>query len=336
MSRCLIAVGANLGDRLATIERALALLREHGQIGSLVHSAWRETAAIGGPADQPAYLNGAIAFSTGLSPTQVLAELQAIEQRLGRDRQVRWGARTIDLDLLLYDDVVLTNPALILPHPRMAFRKFVIEPAADVAPEMRHPQIGWTMSQLYEHLLHATPYVAIAGVEHAQKSSLAEQLVKQFDARSIKGPALRERFRDAIDAPGPLLQAEIEWLRQVEPLVRRVDWPDPTRLAVSDFWVEEALAYSSVALAHVAPAKCDEAWNKLMAAWNQTRQDVVPPKLLVLLDPPAPGQSEHQTLVQRAIVARCEQPGLGPVLRLTSADSKANFDEVATAIPAMQ
>jgi 2-amino-4-hydroxy-6-hydroxymethyldihydropteridine diphosphokinase len=341
MSQCLIAIGANLGDRAETIDRAIALIGESSHFGSLAHSAWHETKAIGGPADQPAYLNGAIRVSTTLSPLQVLSELQAIERRLGRDRRVRWGARTIDLDLLLYDGVVLSTPELTLPHPRMAFRKFVIHPAAEVAAEMRHPQIGWTIRELSDHLLRATPYVAITGAVGVGKSRLAAQLAESCEARRIKGPSVNLTSCGASDAPGPLRRPELEWLQRVEPLVRRLDWPEPSRLAVSDFWLEQALAYGSVALATCdpatnSPAVREAAWSELLITWSQTRLQAVPPKLLVLLDPPAPRKDHWQDLAQRAIVSRCEQPGLGPVLRLTSADPMANFAEVAAAIAAMQ
>lgn len=347
MSQCLIAVGANLGDRSETIDRALQLLTGRPQVSALAHSGWRETAAVGGPADQPAYLNGAILLTTALSPTQVLAELQAIEQRLGRERGVRWGARTIDLDLLLYDDVILTTPELTLPHPRMAFRRFVIEPAAEVAPEMRHPQIGWTMRQLYEHLLHATPYVAIAGAAGVGKSRLREQLATCFQAREIEDfleTALRcsndkstvralamEVHRQRLglppttDAPGPSPLRQIEWLRLREPLVRRANWIEPQRLAVSDFWIEQSLEYAAV-------AGLPDELAELQAAWLQIKDRLVPPKLLVMLDPP----SHSREALQQAIAARCALPGIGPVLRLTSGDPQADFLEVSAALIAMQ
>jgi len=341
MSQCLIALGANLGDRAEAIQHAISLLGENSHFGSLTHSAWHETAAVGGPADQPAYLNGAIHVSTALGPLQVLSELQTIEQRLGRDRQERWGARTIDLDLLLYDDVVLSTPELTLPHPRMAFRKFVLAPAAEVAAEMVHPQIGWTIRQLYDHLLHAVPYVAITGADEAGNAQLAAQLAESCGARRIDGPAIDLRPGRSSLSSGPLLRPEIEWLQQVEPLLGKVDWPDPSRLAISDFWQEQALAFGSVALAEcdpktISPQVREHAWGELLAVWRQARDRADLPKLLVLLDPPAMSHDRWQDLMRQAIRARCEQPGLGPVLRLTSADQQANVVEALAAIDAMQ
>jgi 2-amino-4-hydroxy-6-hydroxymethyldihydropteridine diphosphokinase len=341
MSQCLIALGANLGDRSETIARAVSLLGENSDFGSLALSGWHETKAVGGPADQPAYLNGAIRAVTTLSPLQVLAELQAIERQLGRERAERWGPRAIDLDLLLYDGLILSTPELTLPHPRMAFRKFVLEPAAEVAAEMVHPQIGWTIRQLYDHLVHAIPYVAIGGADDDCKSQLAAQLALRCDARRIAGPAINFHPCATNLATGPLLQPEIEWLQQVEPLIARDSWPSVSRLAVSDFWNEQALAYGSVALAACDPGRYSPpdrecAWAELLAAWEQTRQQIVPPKLLLLLDPPVKAKDHWQDLVQQAILARGEQPGVGPVLRLTSADQQANLAEVVAAIAAMQ
>ena len=100
-------------------------------------SALVRNRAVGGPAGQRAFLNAAARLETSLPPAELLARLQRIEWHLGRTgAKTRWAARTLDLDLLLYDDLVLSTPYLTLPHPRMAFRRFVLEAAAEVAPEM--------------------------------------------------------------------------------------------------------------------------------------------------------------------------------------------------------
>ena len=130
------------------------------QIAVAAVSCWRETAPVGGPPGQPPFLNGALLAETSLAPHDLLAALQQIENDLGRRRAERWGPRTIDLDLLLYDELVLDTPSLTLPHPRMAWRRFVLEPAAEVAGAMLHPTIGWTIARLLEHLNTARPYVA--------------------------------------------------------------------------------------------------------------------------------------------------------------------------------
>jgi 2-amino-4-hydroxy-6-hydroxymethyldihydropteridine diphosphokinase len=140
--RAYVGLGANLGDREATIGRALRLLDEAEGVDVVAVSALRETEPWG-PVDQPWFLNGAVALDTTLTPRQLLETLLDVERRLGRVRGgERYGPRTIDLDLLLYDDVVTVEPGLTLPHPRLHERRFALEPLADLAPEAVVPGRG--------------------------------------------------------------------------------------------------------------------------------------------------------------------------------------------------
>jgi len=126
-----LGLGANLGDRRANIERGLALLAEGGVVVEQV-SALRPSAPVGGP-EQPWFLNGAARAATALAPLELLALVKGIERRLGRrPGGPRWGPRPLDLDILLYDDITLDRPELVLPHPRMALRSFVLEPLVEV------------------------------------------------------------------------------------------------------------------------------------------------------------------------------------------------------------
>ena len=131
--------------------------------------------AVGGPEGQRPYLNGALLLETSLEPEALLTRLLQIEAELGRCRSTRWDQRTIDLDLLLYDSLVVRSPELELPHPRMAVRRFVLEPAAEVAGSMVHPTIGWSVDRLLEHLCSATPYAAIVGPPESGKTELARR-----------------------------------------------------------------------------------------------------------------------------------------------------------------
>lgn len=147
-----IALGANLGDRRATFERAVGLLTEPPRIVVQSCSALYETAAVGGPANQPPYLNAVLSISTHLSPHELLAALLRTEDACGRQRAERHGPRTLDLDLLLYDDLVLADPVLELPHPRLHLRRFVLKPLCDIAPKLLHPRLGRSFHSLLSSL----------------------------------------------------------------------------------------------------------------------------------------------------------------------------------------
>ncbi len=136
MTRAYIGVGANLGDREATIRAALGALP--GVVGV---SQLRETDPVG-VVDQPPFLNGAVALETELSPRELLDALLAVERELGRERRERWGPRTIDLDLLLYGDETIDEPGLTVPHPRLHERRFALEPLLDLDPDLAIPGRG--------------------------------------------------------------------------------------------------------------------------------------------------------------------------------------------------
>ena len=136
MTRAYIGVGANLGDREATIRDALAALP--GVVGV---SQLRETDPVG-VVDQPPFLNGAVALETELAPRELLDALLAVERELGRERRERWGPRTIDLDLLLYGDETIDEPGLTVPHPRLHERRFALEPLLDLDPDVAIPGRG--------------------------------------------------------------------------------------------------------------------------------------------------------------------------------------------------
>jgi len=132
--RYAIGVGSNLGDRRAHIQRARELFDAGGLGRVVVSSDLIETAPVGGPRGQGAFLNGVWIFASGFGPHQLLAELQRIEAVCGRVRTIHWGPRTLDLDLLLRDDgLVVSSAVLTLPHPRIAERPFVLIPLAQVA-----------------------------------------------------------------------------------------------------------------------------------------------------------------------------------------------------------
>lgn len=129
-----IGLGTNLGDRRASLDRALALLDASPGVRVRRVASVYETAPVGYTA-QPRFLNTVAEVETDLAPAELLAVMQRIEAELGRVRTVRWGPRTSDLDLLLYDDLTLDDPALTVPHPRIAERAFVLVPLAELIPD---------------------------------------------------------------------------------------------------------------------------------------------------------------------------------------------------------
>jgi 2-amino-4-hydroxy-6-hydroxymethyldihydropteridine diphosphokinase len=144
VTRAYVGLGANLGNRRATIENAIALLP-----GVVAVSEVRETEPVG-VVDQPPFLNAVVALETALCPRELLDTLLAVERVLGRRRRERWGPRTIDLDLLLYGDEVVDEPGLTVPHPRLHERSFALEPLAELDPELVVPGRGRVSDLLAE------------------------------------------------------------------------------------------------------------------------------------------------------------------------------------------
>jgi 2-amino-4-hydroxy-6-hydroxymethyldihydropteridine diphosphokinase len=152
MATAYIALGSNLGDRAATLLAAVRELNATPGIQITRLSKFHDTAPVGGPADQPRFLNAAAELTTTLDPAQLLAALFAVEQKFGRVRRDKDGPRTLDLDLLLYDDLVRPDPDPVVPHPRMHTRRFVLAPLAEIAAAVVVAGTGKTVRQLLTDL----------------------------------------------------------------------------------------------------------------------------------------------------------------------------------------
>ncbi len=136
-----IGIGSNLGDRLDLMRRAVDDLRQQEGIVVADRSSVYESPGIGFE-EQPDYLNAVISVQTDLAPSELLETMLCVEKRLGRTREKKWGPRTIDLDLLLYGDLIISEPGLVVPHPHMMERGFVLLPLCEINPRLLHPVQG--------------------------------------------------------------------------------------------------------------------------------------------------------------------------------------------------
>ena len=347
MSKCLIGLGSNLDDRQVILANALTALDQAADMHLLRASALHETQPVGGPSDQPNFLNGAALFETTLDALSVLRLLQSVEDQLGRVRKETWGPRTLDLDLLLFNDQVNDSPILTLPHPRMAWRRFVLEPAAEVVAKMVHPTTGWTVGQLLDNLNRTPRYVALVGGIGAGKTRLAHDLSQRKEVKLILESFDSSLLSGFYEHPARhAKRVELEFLRQrIEQL-----WPsqieDGTgRWVISDFWFDQSAAFARVWL---DAAKRDAFLKK----WSRKREKVAQPRLVVFLDPPMDrlfdrlvnrGRPCEQKLqrtrleqIHRSIAGELAKPEIGPVLRLTGDDPEKDLIELTAALDAME
>ena len=146
--RAFVGVGANLGDRWAFLALAARALRATPGVAVVRGSRVWDSAPLGPP--QPRYLNAALELETTLPPRALLGALQAVERQARRRRDVRWGARTLDLDLLLFGALAVAQPGLTLPHPALAARRFALQPLAELCPAAVVAGTGRTVAQLLE------------------------------------------------------------------------------------------------------------------------------------------------------------------------------------------
>jgi 2-amino-4-hydroxy-6-hydroxymethyldihydropteridine diphosphokinase len=147
-----IGLGSNMGDRDANLRRALAALIQTPNLSIRKISSFLENPAVGGPEDAPAFLNAAVEAQTTLPPSALMKRLLEIELQLGRTRRVKWEPRVIDLDLLLYGSSIISGDNLIVPHPLLHERRFVLQPLAEIAPKGVHPPLQMTVQDLLANL----------------------------------------------------------------------------------------------------------------------------------------------------------------------------------------
>lgn len=179
MHDCYISLGGNVGRVGDSFAMALDMLREHSQIRVSKISSIIETPAVGSNAGGN-FLNAAAEIETDLGPEALLDVLQDMEQRLGRTREIHWGPRTLDLDLLFYGSEQISTPRLVVPHPAAWYRRFVLDPLVEIAPDFVHPEKLATIAELKARLDKRNPEIAFAGGTAESRAALIARLQPEF------------------------------------------------------------------------------------------------------------------------------------------------------------
>ncbi|MFN9374464.1 MAG: 2-amino-4-hydroxy-6-hydroxymethyldihydropteridine diphosphokinase [Planctomycetaceae bacterium] len=174
MTRAAVALGGNLGPVAETFAHALQKLRLAG-VSLVARGGLYDTTPVGTPGDGQRYLNSACLVETSLSPQALLDELQRVERELGRVREIAWGPRPLDLDLIWYGAEVCETPRLTLPHPACWYRRFVLEPLGEVCPDWRHPDKGLTVAELRDRWRSRPVTIALAGGSPAWRQRLLSE-----------------------------------------------------------------------------------------------------------------------------------------------------------------
>lgn len=225
MPDCYIALGGNQGNVRDTFARALEKLNQHPEITLVQTSHWLETTPVGSATEEP-FLNGAAKLSVSLSPQALLSQLKYVEHELGRVRIVRWGARTLDLDLILYDQLVLESDDLQIPHPACWYRRFVLDPLVEIAPEVIHPVKKISIAKLQQRLLKQPFVFSLAGLPPDQ----ADVLITQFQPQFPK--VIFSCWETADNAPEPTL---IAWIGSDQVTTKFEDLPLVPRLDATEY-----------------------------------------------------------------------------------------------------
>ena len=323
MPQCLIGLGSNKGDRRHQLNYALELLSNRNDTRFMRSSSWHVSQPVGGPIGQGEFLNGAVLLESKLAPSTLLEWLQEIEEKCGRVRGRRWDARHMDLDLLLYGDRVISQPGLEVPHPWLAIRSFVLDPAVEIAPETVHPLLGRTISQLHQHLARSKPILAITGVPHSGKTRLAHEIAKKWQATVVTDA--RASFQGT--SSGDALSDEIDLLER-----RTHRLSDSIRnrpgFLISDFWIGQSLVHAPFTFGLDRINEFEKAWDKIPASCRS-------PKLTLILRQGQEGLSTTAATMQQRFVIQARR-WAGPYLELDSADFNHTLRDSLAAVHAMR
>jgi len=278
MARCLIGCGSNLGKRREQLDLALDLIRFMPGVELLAVSRYVETRPVGGPAGQGCYLNGACLLETDLEPHDLLGALMAVENTLERRRDERWGERTVDLDILLYEDLVLDTPELTLPHPRMATRRFVLEPSAEIAAELPYPPGACTVRDLLDNISVPCPLVAIVGVPGSGATEVAIAVADATLARLVRASASLPAGEGgaAYDALPAACERFLATASAWQKPLAIDQWYDDPHGTVTDYWLDAIPVAASAALGSNEQGRFQKDFEAIARA-------AVPPHVAILL-----------------------------------------------------
>ncbi len=293
--------------------------------------------------------------------------LRQVESELGRRRLERWGPRAIDLDLLLYDRLILQTTHLVIPHPRMAFRRFVLEPACEVAAEMIHAPTGWSVEQLLKRLDSSPCYVAVCCADERRSRELAASAAPELPATLISVTSNSTRlttYRTARSLAQPLrtaLPRALESLaKQVSALATIATNERQKDCFLSDFWLKESLALASTWPAGPEQEQLQQACQAALERAPQPRfilhldmTTAAPPRLVEFpvarserpdsgnadsgnADPDNTAPQSHLEALAVQLRRQVSNTGQGPVVHIAASDREAALVELCAGIDAMR
>ena len=338
MVDCLLGLGSNVGNRAAQLDAAVHLICGHPQIQRVSISSYHATQPVGGPTGQESFLNAALRVRTSLSASDLFAVLQDVELRLGRRRLERWGPRSIDIDILLYGADVVTMRELLIPHPRMAVRRFVLEPAREVAEDMTHSGTGMTIAELLDRLARPPHFVSITGFWPEQAANLAITAATIADLHVLLDPAAtliqQMRANRGSEVPPEAVHRILAERGDQLSALRAEAEVAPDAWHVCSYWLPELGA-------EVADWPAVEARRQLAQVRQRVAAQSPPPHCVIFLDPRS---AEHLPAADcqlaytwaAAVESQLSRPGSPPFLQIPGADLQLALTELTAAVDAMR